>query len=71
MKTFPDAETKELIQSKVMPSLLKILDQTKKADVLQPWGVIVRLLGTHLHSGADLINKIMTVKHRSQRIIIY
>ena len=45
-----------------MPSLLKQLELTKKADILKQWGVIVRLLGTHLHSGADLINKIMTVK---------
>ena len=57
-----DAETRELIQSKVMASLLKILEETKKAEVLTHWGVIVRLLGTHLHSGADLINKIMTVR---------
>ena len=44
-----------------MPSFLKLLEQSKKADVLHQWGVIVRLLETHLHSGADLINKIMTV----------
>ena len=55
-----------MIQSKVMASLLKTLEQTKKTEVLHQWGVIVRLLGTHLHSGADLINKIMTVKQGCQ-----
>ena len=57
-----DADTKELIQEKIMASLLRTLEKTKKADVLRHWVVIVRLLGTHLHSGADLINKIMTVR---------
>ena len=59
-----------MIQSKLMPSLLKQLELTKKADILKQWGVIVRLLGKHLHSGADLINKIMTVRDRSQSPII-
>ena len=57
-----------MIQSKVMVSLLKILEQTKKTEVLHQWGVIVRLLGTHLHSGADLINKIMTVVQKAFKI---
>ena len=45
-----------------MPSLLRTLEETKKVEVLKHWTVIVRLLGTHLHAGAELINKIMTVK---------
>ena len=45
-----------------MPSLLGTLESTRKSEVLHHWAVIVRLLGSHLHSGADLINKIMTVR---------
>ena len=57
-----------MIQSKVMGSLLRILEQSRKAEVLKQWAVIVRLLGTHLHSGADLINKIMTVRPQSASV---
>ena len=55
-------DTRELVKDRVMPSLLRTLEETKKVEVLKHWTVIVRLLGTHLHAGAELINKIMTVK---------
>ena len=60
-----DLETRDLVKEKLVPSLLQIMEKSKKVEVLHHWAVIVRLLGTHLHTGADLINKIMTVVQKA------
>ena len=60
-----DVETRELIKEKLVPSLVQTLEKTRKVEVLHQWAVIVRLLGTHLHTGSDLINKIMTVVQKA------
>ena len=44
-----------------MPCLLEMLEETKSKDVLKYWSTLVKLLGKHLHIGAELINKVMKV----------
>ena len=47
-----------------MSCLVETLEHTKQRDVLKCWVLVVRLLGRHLHSGADLINKVMKVAEK-------
>ena len=54
-----------MIKDKLMPNFLDQLERTKSKDVLRQWSLVVRMLGKHLHAGADLINKVMKVKDYS------
>ena len=59
---FLDSECIVMIKDKLMPNFLDQLERTKSKDVLRQWSLVVRMLGKHLHAGADLINKVMKVQ---------
>ena len=52
-----------------MSCLVETLEHTKQRDVLKCWVLVVRLLGRHLHSGADLINKVMKVVEKGFKFL--
>ena len=58
---FIDSECIVMIKDKLMANFLEQLERTKSKDVLRQWSLVVRMLGKHLHAGADLINKVMKV----------
>ena len=65
---FLGIEDIDMIKDQLMPCLLETLEQTRHKDVLRYWVLVVRLLGRHLHSGADLINKVMKVVEKGFKI---
>ena len=64
----PDIESIAMIREKLMPCLLEMLEETKSKDILKYWSTVVKLLGKHLHIGAELINKVMKVVEKSFKI---
>jgi len=63
-----DAPTLDLIRQKVMPSFKDYLESTKDTEILEHWNLMVKLLGKHLHSGAGLINGLMTVVEKAFKL---
>jgi len=63
-----DGPMLDLIRQKVMMSFKDYLEDTKDTDILEHWDLCVKLLGKHLHSGAGLINGLMTVVEKAFKL---
>jgi len=63
-----DAVTLDLVKQKIMPSFKDYLETTKDTEILDHWNLCVKLLGKHLHSGAGLINGLMTVVEKAFKL---
>ena len=51
-----------------MPAFKDNLESTKDTEILEHWNLCVKLLGKHLHSGAGLINGLMTVVEKAFKL---
>ena len=51
-----------------MPAFKDNLESTKDTEILEHWNLCVKLLGKHLHSGAGLINGLMTVLEKAFKL---
>ena len=51
-----------------MPAFKDNLESTKDTEILEHWNLCVQLLGKHLHSGAGLINGLMTVLEKAFKL---
>ena len=62
---FTDASTIDLLRQKVMVKFRDDLESSMEVTILDHWNICVKLLGRHLHSGAGLINGLMTVVEKA------
>jgi len=60
-----DVSTIDLLRLKVMVKFRDDLECSMDITILDHWNICVRLLGRHLHSGAGLINGLMTVVEKA------
>ena len=51
-----------------MPAFKDNLESTKDTEILEHWNLCVKLFGKHLHSGAGLINGLMTVLEKAFKL---
>jgi len=60
-----DVSTIDLLRLKVMVKFRDDLETSMDITILDHWNICVKMLGRHLHSGAGLINGLMTVVEKA------